>query len=43
MYVAANPKSYELPPNKQFNLTLDRSFSALPLRSVAVKCRLTGR
>ena len=32
-----------LRPNILLNLTLDRSFPALPLRSVAVKCRLTGR
>ena len=32
-----------LKSNILFNLTLDRSLPALPLRSVAVKCRLTGR
>ena len=27
----------EVPPNKMFQLTFDRSFLALPLQSVAVK------
>ena len=35
--------SYVPPPNKAINLTFDRFLPALPLRSVAVKCRLWQR
>ena len=33
----------EAQPNKAINLTFDRFLPALPLRSVAVKCRLWQR
>ena len=33
----------KLPPNITMNLTFDRSFPSLPLRSIAVKCRLLWR
>jgi hypothetical protein len=33
----------EAQPNKAINLTFDRSLPSLPLRSVAVKCRLWQR